>query len=219
MKRLIILLLAPVVAVIVAAAPLSVTVSSNGLVASVNTASAAPSSVTENVFCKDGITSGYTNDPVVFCKNAGGPADVSSGNRPYACVDKSVQTGPDAATACAKHKGGAVAAANAANGPCGPDSVQIAIVFPGGSNCVSNDPATGGAIVAYLKVLLKYLSTLVGMVVILMIVIGGIQYIVSAGDPTQIKNAKNRIINAIVALVLYLSAFAILSLIIPGGIA
>ena len=70
----------------------------------------------------------------------------------------------------------------------------------------------------YLKDILKLLSGAVGGVIVLMLVIAGIQYITSAGEPTAIKSAKNRIMNAIMALVLFLMMFAILNFIIPGGI-
>jgi hypothetical protein len=87
-----------------------------------------------------------------------------------------------------------------------------------GNPGVTNNPATGGAIVSYLKGWLALLGGAVGLVVILMIVISGIQYITAIGDPGSIKSAKSRLQNAIIALVLYLSMYAILNFIIPGGI-
>ena len=56
----------------------------------------------------------------------------------------------------------------------------------------------------------------VGLVVVLMLIIGGIQYLTSFGDATAIKNAKNRITNAIIALMLFLLMYAILSFLLPG---
>jgi len=84
--------------------------------------------------------------------------------------------------------------------------------------CVANDAASGGAIVVYLKAFLQYLSGLVGLVIVLMIVISGIQYITAYGDPGRIKGAKTRLTNALIGLFLFIGAFAILSFIIPGGI-
>jgi Type IV secretion system pilin len=99
------------------------------------------------------------------------------------------------------------------------DCVNISIpLINNGGKCVSNDPKTGGAVVNYLRGWLQLLSGLVGLVVMLLIVIGGVQYVVSAGDPGQVKAAKNRIINALTGLVLYLMMFAILQFLIPGGI-
>lgn len=65
---------------------------------------------------------------------------------------------------------------------------------------------------------IKFLSGAVGLVVVLMIVVAGIQYITSAGDPGRVKEAKNRITNAITGLILFVLMFAILNFIIPGGI-
>jgi hypothetical protein len=83
---------------------------------------------------------------------------------------------------------------------------------------ISNNPATGGAIVAYVVLILKLLNELVGMVIIFVLIIAGIQYITSVGDASRIKNAKKRITQAITALVLYMLSIAILTFLIPGGI-
>ncbi len=70
----------------------------------------------------------------------------------------------------------------------------------------------------YLKSILIVLSGLVGTIVVLMLVVAGIQYITSLGEPARIKAAKDRIVNAITALVLFLMMFAILGFLVPGGI-
>lgn len=100
-----------------------------------------------------------------------------------------------------------------------PGCVKIAIpLVDNGGNCVSNTKASGGAIVNYLRGWLLLLSGLVGTVVMVVIVVAGIQYITSAGDPGLVKAAKQRIFNAILALVLYLMMYAILQFLVPGGI-
>lgn len=87
-----------------------------------------------------------------------------------------------------------------------------------GQEEIANDPANGGAIIVYLKMILKLLNIAIGMIIILMLIIAGVQYITSAADPGQVKAAKDRIMNAIIALVLYMLMFAILNFLIPGGI-
>ena len=82
--------------------------------------------------------------------------------------------------------------------------------------CVSNKG--DGAIIAYVKALLQYLSGLVGLVIILMIIVSGIQYLTAYGNPKSITAAKNRLTNAIIGLFLFIFAFALLSFLIPGGI-
>ena len=83
---------------------------------------------------------------------------------------------------------------------------------------IPNDSNSGGAIVFYLKLVLRLTNGIVGGVILLMLVIGGIQYIMSAGDPGNVKKAKGMVMNAIIGLVLYLMMFAILNFLIPGGV-
>jgi len=85
------------------------------------------------------------------------------------------------------------------------------------SGCVKPDP-NGGVIITYLKTILKFLSGGVGIVILLMLTIAGVQYMTAVGQPEQVKAAKTRIQNALTGLVLFLIAFAVLNLIIPGSI-
>ena len=54
----------------------------------------------------------------------------------------------------------------------------------------------------------------VGSLCVLFVVIGGIRYVISGGDPSGISRAKDTIIYAVVGLVLTLSAFAIESIVL-----
>lgn len=73
-------------------------------------------------------------------------------------------------------------------------------------------------ILAYLVALLRFLSYGVGIIVILMIVIGGIQYAAAGDNAQSVSAAKKRIVNAFTALLLYIFAFAILNFVVPGGL-
>lgn len=73
-----------------------------------------------------------------------------------------------------------------------------------------------GLIIDFALAIVRFLGELVGLVVILMVIIGGIQYITSNGDPNGVKAAKGRIGNAITALVLYLMMWGILHYLLPG---
>ena len=75
-----------------------------------------------------------------------------------------------------------------------------------------------GLIFNYLKMIIQFASGAIGLVIVLMIVIGGVQYVTSAGDPGAVKAARGRIINAITGLILFILMFAILNFLIPGGI-
>jgi hypothetical protein len=103
-------------------------------------------------------------------------------------------------------------------GTCGAGKVEIGVPLVAKNNCIENSSATGGAVVAYLRLILQFLSGGIGIVVVLMMVIGGMQYITSAGEPARIKAAKDRITNALTALLLFVMGFAILSFVVPGGI-
>jgi hypothetical protein len=69
-----------------------------------------------------------------------------------------------------------------------------------------------------LLLVVNVLSAGVGVIVIGMIIFGGIQYSI-AGDNSQATGAaKQRILNALIALLAYLFIFAFLQWLIPGGL-
>ncbi len=70
----------------------------------------------------------------------------------------------------------------------------------------------------YLNPIIKFLSFAVGIVVTGVIILGGIQYSASGGDPGGVAAAKKRIINAFLALAFYMFSLAILNWLIPGGL-
>ncbi len=68
----------------------------------------------------------------------------------------------------------------------------------------------------YLNPFIKVLSLMVGVAVTIGIIIGGIQYAGSAGDPGKVTAAKHRIRNSIVALILFFFLYALLRFLMPG---
>ena len=78
--------------------------------------------------------------------------------------------------------------------------------------------AKGGAIYGFLRGIIKFAGGLVGLLVIMMLIVGGIRYITSAGNPKLVAAAKNQIVNAIIGLVLFALMLAILNFLLPGGI-
>jgi hypothetical protein len=54
----------------------------------------------------------------------------------------------------------------------------------------------------------------VGAVSVIMLIIGGIRYVVSGGDSTAVQGAKNTILYAIVGIVICLLAYAVVSFVI-----
>lgn len=66
--------------------------------------------------------------------------------------------------------------------------------------------------------IIRFLSVGVGIVVVGSIIVAGIQYTVSRGDPQATANALKRVTNAAIALAMYILAFALLNFLVPGGL-
>lgn len=94
----------------------------------------------------------------------------------------------------------------------------------GGGNCTELAIDVGAAacgknrLMKYITALVRFLSLGVGIIVVIMIIVGGIQYTSSGGDPGAVAAAKSRVFNAIIALLLYIFTIAILNWLVPGGI-
>lgn len=98
----------------------------------------------------------------------------------------------------------------------------------GGSHCGSGDNAVktsinigckgqGNPITDMIFAFIRLLSDGVGLVVVASIIIAGIQYTTSAGDPQASAAATKRIQSTVVALIIYIFAYAILNYVIPAG--
>jgi hypothetical protein len=80
-------------------------------------------------------------------------------------------------------------------------------------NCTTQTP-----IVKDIQSIVNFLSIGVGVIVIIMIIVGGVQYSLAGDSPDATGKAKARITNALIALVAYLFIFSFLQWIIPGGL-
>jgi hypothetical protein len=65
--------------------------------------------------------------------------------------------------------------------------------------------------------IIRFLSAGVGLVIVASLIVGGIQYIVSRGDPNATSMAVKRLVSSVVALIVFIFAYAILNFVIPGG--
>lgn len=94
-----------------------------------------------------------------------------------------------------------------------PTSVPNDCNAPGGNinqgNC---------GIIRYLVMFINILSALVGIVVVGSIIYGGIQYSMAGSDPGKIGEAKNRIRNALIALLFFIFGYSFLNYLVPGGV-
>ena len=98
------------------------------------------------------------------------------------------------------------------------DSTKCTTVGSGCDNKSAADCLSTNPIVKYLNVIVDVLSVAVGLVVIAMIIIGGIQYSMAGDNPSAVTAAKKRIANALLALLAYALTFSFLQWIVPGGV-
>lgn len=70
----------------------------------------------------------------------------------------------------------------------------------------------------YINPLVNLLSAAVGIIVVVAIIVGAIQFSSAAGDPQKAANGKKHIQNALLGLLAYLLLYAFLQFIIPGGL-
>ena len=73
-------------------------------------------------------------------------------------------------------------------------------------------------IVKWLLIFTNVMAGLVGIVVVIMVIIGGIQYSTAADDAQKIQEAKKKVSNALFALLAFIFMYAFLQWVVPGGI-
>jgi hypothetical protein len=73
-------------------------------------------------------------------------------------------------------------------------------------------------IARYVNPAINILSVLFGLILVISIILGAVQYITSEGDPQKSSSAKNRITNAVLAFFAYALLYGFLQFLIPGGI-
>ncbi|MBI3889826.1 hypothetical protein HY312_04635 [Candidatus Saccharibacteria bacterium] len=64
------------------------------------------------------------------------------------------------------------------------------------------------------KIITNVLLFVIGAVSVIMLIIGGIRYVVSGGDSTAVQNAKNTILYAIVGVVVAILAYAVVNFVL-----
>ncbi|MGH7156733.1 MAG: hypothetical protein ACREGG_01295 [Candidatus Saccharimonadales bacterium] len=80
-------------------------------------------------------------------------------------------------------------------------------------NCLTQSP-----IVSRIQQIVDFLSAGVGIIVVGVILVGGIQYTLAGANPQRLTAARQRITNGLIALFAFLFIFAFLQWLIPGGI-
>ena len=76
------------------------------------------------------------------------------------------------------------------------------------------DPADTGRVNGALSLAINIFSLIVGIIAVIMIIIGGLKYITSAGDSNGVNSAKNTILYAVVGLIIVVLAQVIVRFVI-----
>lgn len=72
-------------------------------------------------------------------------------------------------------------------------------------------------IVKWLNVIVNVLAGVVGVGAVLMVIWGGIQYITARDNAQAVQSAKEKIINVVIGLAVFIFLYALLQWLIPGG--
>ncbi len=88
------------------------------------------------------------------------------------------------------------------------------VVSTGTDSCVEDDADEGFA--ALMTRIINIFSIVVGAISVIMIIIGGFRYIISAGDSNGVSGAKNTILYAVVGLVIVLFAQVIVRFVLTN---
>lgn len=78
----------------------------------------------------------------------------------------------------------------------------------------SSDPCSATDLNSTIRTVINGITFVVGLIAVIMIVIGGIFYAISAGDPGKVKKAKDTIMYGIIGLIVALLAFAIINFVL-----
>ena len=85
-------------------------------------------------------------------------------------------------------------------------------------NCQDGIGAENCGITRYILIFINILAAILGIVVTISIIIAGIQYSASAGNPQAVEASKKRITNAALALLTFAFMYGFLQWIVPGGL-
>ncbi len=88
---------------------------------------------------------------------------------------------------------------------------QITLYPNNASYCQSTGLPTVNASSSELHIILQVFFMVLGAVAVLFVVIGGLKYTISGGNPEEMGKAKNTIIYAVIGLVIAISAEAIVT--------
>lgn len=86
-----------------------------------------------------------------------------------------------------------------------------------GETCETSNVSGCSALLDATFAIIRFLSAGVGIVVVASLIWAGVQYITARDDPNAVGKAKSRIISSLLALLIFIFAYAILNFVIPAG--
>lgn len=84
---------------------------------------------------------------------------------------------------------------------------------PGVQKCLSTNP-----IVRDLNKVVNFLAGAVGVITVIMMIVGGVQYSLARNKPEAVSAARKRVLNAVIALVAFMFIWAFIQWLVPGGV-
>ncbi len=103
-----------------------------------------------------------------------------------------------------------------AAGEFAPTPIQTEIPIPIAEQVQGYSEGKVADVANYIGVMYQFVISIIGLVAAIMMIIGGFEYLTSAGDSGKIGKAKKRITDALIGLTLALSAYALLNTINPA---
>lgn len=83
-----------------------------------------------------------------------------------------------------------------------------------GKGTCSDSQVNKDSVFTFVQNVINWILIAVGIIAVLFIIIGGIRYATSAGDPDKVKKAKNTLLYAIIGLAVALLAAVIVNLVV-----
>ena len=94
------------------------------------------------------------------------------------------------------------------------DPACHAVICSGAAN--TGIPGGNGDLGVAIGKIMKAVFSLMGSLAVVIVIVGGIQYAVSGGDPKRTARAKETVLYAAIGIVISLSAYAIVTFITAG---
>ena len=98
----------------------------------------------------------------------------------------------------------------------GVDSLAVSLSIQGGANAAqgSDQPSDLFGAGGMFQTVSNVLLFIVGAVAVIMIVIGGLRYVISGGDQANVAAAKNTILYALVGVIVAILAYSVINFVI-----